>query len=146
MTTRLFLLIAFVSAIVLYSNATNAAKADAPSAASAPYAYVTKVPQAAANDPAAPQIYEVDLNAQQLSAPGPLAVRILTSSNVNAVYVHVEGQTFGIPLTQSGQFQLAVTLPTLPSYMKGRNYQFDFEALTTDGKRTHVDVPVFITL
>ena len=143
MTTRLFLLMAGVFAAIALPG--NAAKADTPSAPSGQYAYVTKVPQPAANDPAAPQIYEVDLNAQQLNAPGPLAVRILTSPNVSAVYVHVEGQTFGVPLAQSGQFQMAVTLPTLPSYMKGRNYQFDFEALTTDGKRTHTAVPVFIT-
>ncbi|MBV8689770.1 MAG: hypothetical protein JOZ59_06675 [Candidatus Eremiobacteraeota bacterium] len=138
MTTRLFLLSAAVfAAIVLLGNA---AKAD-----TGAYAYVTKVPPPASVDAASPQIYEVDLNAQQLTSPGPLAVRILTSANVSAVYVHVEGQTFGIPLAESGQFQLAVTLPALPSYMKGRNYQFDFEALTNDGKRTHVAVPVFIT-
>ena len=146
MNARLFLLICgFVSAIVLPSNA---AKADAPNASTSPaqYSYVTKVPVASSQDPTLPQILEVDLNAQQLSAPGPLAVRILTSPNVSSVFVHVEGQTFGIPLAQSGQFELAVTLPTLPSYMKGRNYNFDFEALTTDGKRTHIGVPVFITL
>jgi len=138
MITRVFLLAcAFFAAVVLSSNA---AKADSQ------YGYITKVPAPAMNDPALPQIFEVDLNAQQLSAPGPLAVRILTSANVSAMFVHVEGQTFGIPLAQSGQFELAVTLPTLPSYMKGRNYSFDFEALTTDGKRAHVDVPVFIPL
>ena len=145
MNARLFLLICgFAYAIALPGNA---AKADAPSGAvPAQYSYVTKVPAPASVDPTLPQILEVDLNAKQLSAPGPLAVRILTSQNVASVFVHVEGQTFGIPLAQSGQFELAITLPTLPSYMKGRDYNFDFEALTTDGKRTHVGVPVFITL
>jgi len=144
MNTRLFLLgCGFIAAVVLSSNT---AKADSPPSAPAQYDYVTKVPAPTSDDPTLPQILEVDLNAQQLSAPGPLAVRILTSPNVTLVFVHVEGQTFGVPLAQSGQFELAVTLPTLPSYMKGRNYNFDFEALTTDGKRTHVGVPVFITL
>ena len=146
MNTRLFLLTcAFSYAIVLPGNA---AKADSPSPGATPaqYMYVTKVPAPSSDDTALPQIFEVDLNAQQLSAPGPLAVRILTSPNVSSVFLHVEGQTFGIPLAQSGQFELAMTLPTLPSYMKGRNYSFDFEALTTDGKRTHVSVPVFVTL
>ena len=91
-----------------------------------------------------PQIYEVDLNGQQLSAPGPLAVRVLTSANVAAVYAHVEGQTYGIPATQPGRFELVGALPTLPPYMKGRDYSFDFEAQTADGKRTHAAVPISI--
>ncbi|MBV8808335.1 MAG: hypothetical protein JO033_06635 [Acidobacteriaceae bacterium] len=139
MTTRLFLLIAFVSAIGL---CTNAATADSPS--SAPYAYVTKVPQSAANDPAAPQIYEIDVNSQQLITPGPLSIRVLTSPNASTVYVHVEGQTFTLPRVDSGRFELASNLPALPPELKGRNYTFEVEAVTPDARHTHADIPISV--
>lgn len=147
MNTRLFLLSFALAAVV---PAGQAAKADTPAVADASptptvqYGYVTKSPSQPNADPTLPQIFEVDINAEQLSAPGPLAVRVLTSANAVTVYAHVEGQTFGIPLTQAGQFELAVALPTVPPAMRGRNYTFDFEALTADGKRTQVDIPVFI--
>lgn len=114
------------------------------SASTSQYNYVTKPTPPPSVDPGLPQILEIDLNDQRLNAPGPLIVRVITSANTTAVYAHVEGQTFGIPAAQPGRFELAATLPTLPSYMKGRNYDFDFEAMTADGKRTHVDVPVSI--
>jgi hypothetical protein len=135
MNGRLFLLI-----FVLGASA-----APSPSPTPAPqYAYVTKIASPPAADPSVPQILEIDVNAQQLTAPGPLDVRVLTSPNVTAVFAHVSGQTFSIPFTQAGQFELAMALPALPSYMRGRSYDFDIEALTADGRRTNAGVPLSV--
>ncbi|MBV9277232.1 MAG: hypothetical protein JOZ97_03250 [Candidatus Eremiobacteraeota bacterium] len=143
MTTRLFLLTAgLLAAIALPGNAAKGDTAATP--ASGQYGYVTKVPASTTTDATSPQIFEIDMNAQQLNAPGPLAIRVLTSPNVAAVYAHVAGQTFGIPLVQSGHFELAAQLPTLPASARGRNYTFDFEAVTSDQKRATADVAVFL--
>jgi len=144
MNVRFFLLLSVLFATIALSGNAGKALAQTSPPAVADYGYVTKVPVAAPADPSMPQILEIDMNSQQLNAPGPLAIRVLTSTNVSAVYIHVEGQTFSVPLTENGRFELTTTLPTIPSAMKGRNYSFDFEAVTADQKRTHTGVPVFL--
>jgi len=136
-----------VGLIVIVLAGSHAAIAQVPAAppvSGEQYGYVTKVPSPASMDAAMPQILEIDVNAEQLSAPGPIALRVLTSPNVAAVSAHIEGETIGIPASRAGEFQLEAMLPTLATYMKGKTYNLDFEATTADGKQTHVQLPIMI--
>jgi len=108
------------------------------------FGFIVKPTPASVNDADAPQILEIDLNDQQLAAPGPLAVRVLTSQNVNGVYAHISGRTLGIPPIAPGDFEATTRLPSMPSFLKGRSYSVQFEAITVDGRRTTADVRVFI--
>lgn len=108
------------------------------------YNFVFRPMPDASPDPAAPQILEIDLNDRELSAGGPLLVRVLTSINTNGVYVHVAGKTLGVPPIVPGRFERSGLMPKLPFFYKGRTYHVDFEAVTVDGKQTHVDVPIFV--
>jgi len=120
-----------------------------PAASSSPpplvsYGYKYRPASVASADTHAPQILEIDLNDQQLSAPGPLAVRVLTSINVNGVYAHISGKTIGIPPLVPGDFEAMTTVPSMPAFLKGRNYTVQFEAITIDGRRTTADVSIYI--
>ncbi len=117
----------------------------APSPSTAPsYGYTFRPTPSPSADPNAPQILEIDLNDQQLSSPGLLAVRVLTSINVNGVYAHISGRTLGIPPLAPGDFEASTRVPSMPSFLKGRSYNVQFEAITVDGRRTTTDVRVFI--
>ncbi len=105
--------------------------------------FVTRLPQAAA-DGTQPQILEIDLNDQRLSAPGPLAVRVLTSPNVAVVNVSVSGKSASIPVVAPGDFEATTALPDLPSFLKGKSYVVQFEAVTAQGRRQSTEVTVFI--
>ncbi len=92
----------------------------------------------------APQILEIDLSDKELSAPGPLSVRVITSINVNGVWAHVAGRERGIPPTHAGLFEASDQLPSMPFFLKGKVYTVDFVAKTVDGRQTVVSVPIFI--
>lgn len=92
----------------------------------------------------APQILEIDLSDRELSAPGPLSVRVITSINVNGVWARVAGRERGIPPTHAGLFEASDQLPSMPFFLKGKAYTVDFVAKTVDGRETVVSVPIFI--
>jgi len=108
------------------------------------FGYVVHPTPSQSDDADAPKILEIDLNNQRLSAPGPLAVRVLTSINVNGVYAHISGRTIGIPPRVPGDFEAVTTVPSMPSFLKGRSYTVQIEAITVDGRRTTADVRIFI--
>ncbi len=91
-----------------------------------------------------PQILEIALNDRELSAPGPLYVRVTTSLNVTAVSARVAGRERVIPPTHAGLFEASDQLPKMPYFLKGKAYTVDFIAKTSDGRETVVSVPVLI--
>ncbi|MBC5828747.1 MAG: hypothetical protein GIW98_00955 [Candidatus Eremiobacteraeota bacterium] len=92
----------------------------------------------------APTILEIDLSDRELSAPGPISVRIVTSINVNGVWARVSGRERGIPPTHAGLFEASDQLPRMPFFLKGKTYIVDFVAKTVDGRETTLSVPIFI--
>ncbi|MBV8726180.1 MAG: hypothetical protein JO233_00220 [Candidatus Eremiobacteraeota bacterium] len=131
-----------ISAPPASPSATPTASASPAPAVSYGYKYRPDV--VASTDAHAPQIFEIDLNDQQLTAPGPLAVRVLTSINVNGVYAHISGKTIGVPPLVPGDFEASTNMPSMPSFLKGKSYTVQFEAITIDGRRTTADVRIFI--
>lgn len=123
----------------------------APAPTPNPFHYVTVPPPPPAPSVApaseqekAPQILEIDLNERELSAPGPLSVRVVTSINVNGVWARVAGRERGIPPTHAGLFEASDQLPRMPFFLKGKEYTVDFVAKTVDGRETVVSIPIFI--
>lgn len=84
------------------------------------------------------------MNERELSAPGPLSVRVITNIYVNGVWARVAGRERGIPPTHAGLFEASDQLPSMPFFLKGKTYTVDFVAKTIDGRETIVSVPIFI--
>lgn len=115
-----------------------------PAGAVQAFRFVLRSPQATPSDPALPQIFEIDLSDQQLSAPGPLSMRVLTSVNVATVFLHAGARAIAVPMTHPGNFEANIMLPRVAAALKGRRYTIRFEAITADGRRTAVDVGIFL--
>lgn len=110
---------------------------------SAGYTYMFKPTEAPATpDQAAPAILEVDVNAQQLVAPGPLSVRVLTTTAVQTVTASAYGHSFQIPPARPGTFALASQLPTVPFFIHGRPFAIQLTAKSADGRTATTTVPL----
>lgn len=116
-----------------------------PSPTVAPYSYIyTPAPAAtsASPDPTAPQILEIDMNARVLDAPGPIRVRILTSSSVTSVTARTMGHELGVPQQAPGIFGADDEIPNIPSWLRNRTYGVEFIAASADGRTTSVTLPI----
>jgi hypothetical protein len=112
-------------------------------ASAAPYGFVYTPPANAQNaDPQAPRILEIDLNANVLSAPGPIRVRVLTTAAVNAVVARTMGRELGVPEQAPGVFGADDQLPNIPFFLRNRTYNVQFVATTPDGRSVTTTIPL----
>ncbi len=116
----------------------------APPATPSPYRFVfTPAPVPGASDPAsAPTILEIDLTDKILRAPGPLNIRVVTSSPVSTVTMHVLGRDLALPKTGDGLFSVDNQIPSLPFWLHGKTYEVDFIAAVPDGRSVKVTIPL----
>jgi len=117
----------------------------APPATPSPYRFVfTPTPVPGASDPAsdAPSIIEIDLTDKILRAPGPLNIRVVTSSPVSKVTMRVLGRDLALPKTGDGLFSVDNQIPSLPFWLHNKTYDVDFIAAVPDGRSVKVTVPV----
>ena len=107
-----------------------------------PYKYVVDPPANPGADPAAPQIIRIELNDKVVHVGGQFACRITTSTNVTNVVISVEGHDINIPKAQDGLFAGIQGIPGFipPWFLK--TYQVTFNALTSDGKKTSMTIPL----
>lgn len=108
------------------------------------YRYVIHPPQALTSDPNQARIFEIDLSDQEIASRGLLSVRVITSPNVNALYVHGASRTMVIPELTAGDFEFSGTIPPLPFFARGKSFSAEFEATTKDGCQAAVNVPFSI--
>lgn len=108
------------------------------------YHYVIHPPQASTSETNAARIFEIDVNEQRISSRGLLSLRVLTSQNVNVLYVHGSGKTMTVPEHAPGDFEFTGMIPALPFFVRGRPSTAQIEAMTIDGCRAAVNVPFFI--
>jgi hypothetical protein len=106
------------------------------------YGYIYAPPIQNALDPSAPQIREIDLNANILSAPGPVRVRVLTNAMVSSLIVRTLGHELVVPQIASGLFGAEDQLPNIPFFLRHRTYSVDFIATGRDGRTTDVHIPI----
>lgn len=106
------------------------------------YAYVTVPP--APTQPAGPQILEVALLAREYHAPGPVAVRVRTSTDVVKVTARVMGREVAVPKTADGTFEAHQELPDLPFFLKNRDYAVEFVAAANDGRSAQTTVTIHL--
>ncbi len=129
---------------IIPNLAANAMSPNPWPSASPIYHYVIRPPQTSSSEPNGAHIFEIDVNEQQISSRGPLFLRVLTSMNVNVLYVHGASRTMTVPERAPGDFEFTGMIPALPFFARGRSSSAQFEATTIDGCRTTVDVPFFI--
>ncbi len=105
------------------------------------YKFISTPSPGPSADPAAPKIIEIDFNDSTLHAPGPVAVRVLTSANVATVTGKLLGHDIPIPQSSPGVFIFTFDLPGVPFFIYGK-HPIDFVAATADGKSTQSSVTV----
>ena len=107
-----------------------------------PYKYIvepTPDPSASAD---APQIVRIEIIDKTIHIGGQFACRITTSPNVANLVLSVEGHDIAIPKAQDGVFAGIQTIPSFipPWFLK--TYQVTFNALTADGKKASLTIPI----
>jgi len=121
---------------------TGAPPSPAPSATENPYKYIvepTPDPNATAG---APQIVRIEIIDKTIHIGGQFACRITTSPNVANLVISVEGHDISIPKAQDGVFAGIQAIPSFipPWFLK--TYQVTFNALTADGKKASMTIPI----
>ena len=107
-----------------------------------PYKYVVEPAPDPSALPGAPQIIRIEVIDKTVHIGGQFAVRITTSSNVANLVVSVEGHDVAIPKAQDGLFAGIQTIPSfIPSWFL-KTYQVTFNALTADGKKASMTIPI----
>ncbi len=108
---------------------------------SAQFGYVL-TPPAEANAPAgSPRILEIALNAQTLISPGPVLVRITTTTDVVNVIAKALGREITIQQASPGIFSGGEDIPRVPAFMR-RSYEVEIIAANAAGKTAKATVPV----
>jgi hypothetical protein len=155
--TRLYRKPAAIAAVTLLCALTGCAKTEpapqmatpptqsgAPSAtapAASQFSYVL-TPQTQANAPAgSPRILEIALNAQTLISPGPILVRITTTTDVVNVIARALGREINIQQASPGIFSGGEDIPRVPAFMR-RSYEVEIVAANAEGKTAKATVPV----
>jgi hypothetical protein len=99
----------------------------------------TFTPPAPVGGPA--EILKIELNSDDLSAGGPIAIRVTTAPDVTQV-VTGNGRHHGtLTLVAPGVFTSQSTLPHIGGFLHV-HIKLHFEATTSDGRTEDVDVPV----
>jgi hypothetical protein len=93
-----------------------------------------------------PVIAEIDLNATEITPPGPLHVRVLTSIAVVSVTAQTSMafMTRGIPIpkAQPGLFLFDGYVPDVPFFLRNHTFNVDFIATAANGRTTDVVLPM----
>jgi len=118
----------------------GAAPAIVPASAAYQYRFVPSQPKVVAAGQ--PQIFAVYLNAKKLRSLGPIAIRVLTSTNVVKVTSSSNGRAGAVPSVAPGDFEANSKLPKLPFVASGITTTIDFIATSAAGKKVTVAVPV----
>jgi hypothetical protein len=122
-----------------------------PSPANTPapvYKYIFR-PEAAGGatpfpNPGAPEIIEIDVTDQALSAPGPLHARVLTNESVVSVVAEAYGYELEIPRKGPGLFAIDAIIPIVPDVAKGKRFDVDVVATSKDGRTATVTLPFML--
>lgn len=93
---------------------------------------------------AAPHIYSVLLQSQELHSGETVSGTVTTSSNVASVEARVAGYSAGAAHTGIGHFALSYRVPDLPFFLKGHTYTLQIIARNASGVATERDVPVSV--
>jgi len=146
-----------VSASASAEPAASATPTETPSATPAPAASPSPSPTATPQNPykyiveptpdpnataGAPQIVRIEIIDKTIHIGGQFACRITTSPNVANLVLSVEGHDISIPKAQDGVFAGIQTIPSFipPWFLK--TYQVTFNALTADGKKASMTIPI----
>lgn len=106
------------------------------------YAYRFVPRQPAHVDPGMPQIFAVYLNSKTLKSLGPILIKVTTDPGTVKVTSRSGGREGTIPLVVPGDFEANAKLPKLPFIASGMTLDLEFTAVSADGRRTTVKVPV----
>jgi len=107
-----------------------------------PYKYIVEPTPDPNASPGAPQILRIEIIDKTVHIGGQFACRITTSPNVANLVLSVEGHDVSIPKAQDGVFAGIQTIPSFipPWFLK--TYQVTFNALTADGKKASMTIPI----
>ncbi len=107
-----------------------------------PYKYIVEPTPDPSASAGAPQIVRIEIIDKTIHIGGQFACRITTSPNVANLVLSVEGHDISIPKAQDGVFAGIQTIPSFipPWFLK--TYQVTFNALTADGKKASMTIPI----
>ncbi|HEY1727992.1 MAG TPA: hypothetical protein VGG22_06450 [Candidatus Baltobacteraceae bacterium] len=107
-----------------------------------PYKYIVEPTPDPNASPGAPQIVRIEIIDKTVHIGGQFACRITTSPNVANLVLSVEGHDISIPKAQDGTFAGIQAIPSFipPWFLK--TYQVTFNALTADGKKASMTIPI----
>ena len=92
----------------------------------------------------APEIFEIDVTDQTITAPGPLHVRVLTSDTTVSVVAESMGYEFSLPKTGRGVFRFDGILPSVPGYIKGKRFDVNVTATSENGRVLQFSLPFML--
>ncbi|MGA3037286.1 MAG: hypothetical protein ABSE64_07340 [Vulcanimicrobiaceae bacterium] len=107
-----------------------------------PYKYIVEPTPDPSASAGAPQIVRIEIIDKIVHIGGQFACRITTSLNVVNLVISVEGHDISIPKAQDGLFAGIQAIPSFipPWFLK--TYQVTFNALTSDGKKATMTIPI----
>ncbi len=106
------------------------------------YGYRFVPAQPAHPAPGVPQIFAVYLNSKKLASHGPILIKVTTDPGTVKVTSSSSGRVGTIPMIVPGDFEANSTLPKLPFIAAGMTIELEFTAVSADGRKTTVHVPV----
>ncbi len=96
--------------------------------------------------PDVPAIAEIDLNANSLTPPAPLHVRVLTSIAVVSVTAQTSiafmSRGIPIPKAQPGLFLFDGYIPDVPFFLRNHTFDVQFIATAANGRSANVSLPL----
>ncbi len=127
------------------SSASPAPATAAPAASATPavvfaYRFVPRQPDHAL--PNVPQIFAVYLNSNTLVSQGAIDIKVATDDGTVKVTSKSGGREGIIPMVAPGDFEAYSKLPKIPFIAAGMTVQLVFTAVSADGHKTSVSVPV----
>ncbi len=119
----------------------------APTVAATPvYDFVYRAAPQPVPPPDVPAIAEIDLNANSLTPPAPLHVRVLTSIAVVSVTAQTSigfmSRGIPIPKAQPGLFLFDGYIPDVPFFLRNHTFDVQFIATAANGRSANVSLPL----
>ena len=105
------------------------------------YRYVyAPTPAPAPSNAGLPRIFEIDVTDQILHPNSDIALRVVTSPEVQTVIASALGRDIAIPQLAPGVFAAQSHIPDVPFFLL-RTYDVEFRAATGDGRIASVTLP-----
>jgi hypothetical protein len=105
------------------------------------YRYVyAPTPAPAPSNAGLPRIFEIDVTDQILHPNSDIALRVVTSPEVQTVIASALGRDIAIPQLAPGVFAAQSHIPDVPFFLL-RTYDVEFRAATVDGRIASVTLP-----